>query len=95
MCGVLESQGEVMHTPGPWRFEQSKGGRWYVYGACQKQPFKPNVYVPKNGGSQEAFANARLIAAAPEMYAALRAIQALLPEDVSLKIDILLSKVKE
>jgi len=80
------------HTLGPWRFEQSKGGRWYIYATGSDQPIKPNVYVPKNGGAKESFANARLMATAPELLNALRAVQALLPEDVQLKVDALIER---
>lgn len=63
------------HTPGPWRFEPSSGGRWYVYPLGETQPLVPNIYVPKAKlKNARMMANARLLAAAPELLAALKAI---------------------
>lgn len=54
----------MKHTAGPWIIEQSEiGGGWWV-----KQPGIAGFSVALIG-HKEAEANARLIAAAPEMYA--------------------------
>ena len=60
---------KVKHTPGPWETEcQGKRGLeyWHV--------FKGDLYISDAGGKtlEEMEANARLIAAAPEMAEALR-----------------------
>lgn len=68
------SAGEKRHTPGPWRFEESKGGAWFVYGETgDTQPIKPKIRVPKRG-TKLMIANAHLIAAAPELLEALEAM---------------------
>lgn len=66
------------HTPGPWKLCQSECSRHdgdrYVYG---QGPLK-GVICSMNGGPNDdstVLANARLIAAAPEMYQALIAIR--------------------
>lgn len=62
------------HTPGPWRFAQSKGGAWFVYPATEEaHPITPNIKISKRA-TREAIATARLISKAPEMLAALRYI---------------------
>lgn len=59
-------QGEVMsHTPGPWEADDNEGfSIWRVYGGSKS-------IAEVIGDSAEADANARLIAAAPEMFEAL------------------------
>ena len=60
----------MSHTPGPWQYD---GG--YIYGKDKIRPVCETLYY---GGEHhaESVANSRLIAAAPEMYAALKAIAA-------------------
>lgn len=59
------------HTKGPWEIE-TKGSRHFIDGADQLTV----AYVDRAGvrDRQEIEANARLIAAAPELLAALKAI---------------------
>ncbi len=54
-----------------WYLGESKSGRMYVYEKGSDQPFKPNVYLPKNH-TKEMLARAQLIAAAPELYSMLK-----------------------
>ena len=63
----------MTHTPGPWSISQSRGlysgearNLYTVSGACGTICTTPNPSVADNA------ANARLIAAAPELLAALR-----------------------
>lgn len=84
----------TQHTPGPWRFEESKGGAWFIYGETgDGAPIKPHVKVPKRG-TRLMRANARLMALAPQMYNALQAVKPMLPEDVQLKVDLLLDRAR-
>ena len=79
------------HTPGPWRVladEQIMGrpisGRWAVEedGAyiCLDPEWDDECYA-------ESFANARLIAAAPELLAALEQIKCLAPPGTMFRVD--------
>ncbi len=63
----------MSYTPGPWRLSESKGGQWFVYGADSESPFRPFVKLAKRHTKLEQ-ANARLIAAAPELLGALEEI---------------------
>ena len=63
------------HTPGPWRYERGNGspttGEHMIAGA------KPGYLAEvRDCGSGDVGANARLIAAAPELLAALRSARA-------------------
>ena len=66
------------HTPGPWRVAMYLGGAWTVTSSPLSEPrggeIVEVVYGP-NGGTSKA--NARLIAAAPELLEALRGMLAL------------------
>lgn len=71
------------HTPGPWSmsayipYEGHASARYYIYGHCGDSR-SPTVAHIKNSTKQPMEANARLIAAAPELLDALRrAAQAL------------------
>jgi len=69
---------ETKHTPGPWEyFEQKEWGRDSMYG-CVRAPQSAGGFVIVNGcapgGTEEQKANARLIAAAPNLLAALKQI---------------------
>lgn len=69
---------EMKHTPGPWKFDPA----YATYGRYSRG--EPAVIETPRGdiiidqgvgrGHDEAKANARLIAAAPELYEALKAI---------------------
>lgn len=66
---------KLEHTPGPWTLEESKGGAFFIYPpGCDaeghQQPLRPRIRIPKRG-TKQMFANARLIAAAPEVLEAL------------------------
>lgn len=58
-----------MHTPGPWELynEDLRGGSYWVVAIPGPDFETIDLHVEENGE-----ANARLISAAPEMYAALR-----------------------
>ena len=58
------------HTPGPW---QAKGQNIYPEGPTELSRLLATVFLPTLGGNvDERNANARLIAAAPDMLAALK-----------------------
>lgn len=71
---------ETQHTPGPWladfHNEQRNGGRFvtYVRGGNQLVPIAAVPTGVEGYGREERRANARLIAAAPELLAALQAL---------------------
>lgn len=59
------------HTPGPWRYELRQG----MYPAVEIGGKWQRIYVPPPlHGVKECEANARLLAAAPELLAACKAI---------------------
>lgn len=60
------------HTPGPWTFRRARSGehRWWIEGPGGDE--KPWYIAETAGRGQENEANARLIAAAPELLAALQ-----------------------
>lgn len=71
------------HTPGPWTVVERfgfagsvKGGvvREYTNGTAQDQLFMVCCVQDDNGGHEATNANARLIAAAPDLLAALRVL---------------------
>jgi len=73
------------HTPGPWRvLGTTANGAWIKVGTNDLAPFliaNVNVWpVVENDGD----ANARLIAAAPNLLEALRPFAALIPQVASL-----------
>jgi hypothetical protein len=71
----------VQHTPGPWLCQHEQGGLSKIMAPAGRVAFTielPLVNAPKDGraiGLEEAQANACLIAAAPEMLEALKALQ--------------------
>jgi hypothetical protein len=66
------------HTPGPWRYGESTGGQWFIYGQGSN-PIPPGVCVTKGKlHDGEIEANVRLMAKAPEMLAVLEEISRLL-----------------
>lgn len=61
------------HTPGPWRvFISTSGSQIIGIGELDGQGIADCGFGVWRGGSAEAFANARLIAAAPDLLAELR-----------------------
>ena len=59
------------HTPGPWSYDDTGA----IFGLEGKPIMTCGEYAIKFGaGTEEAFANARLIAAAPDLLEALRKI---------------------
>lgn len=75
---------EMKHTPGPWKlFIDDTGGQWSGWPLCIDAENDDDKTVVRTGGQwpyewdaamsqREAVANARLIAAAPELLEALR-----------------------
>lgn len=64
---------ETPWTPGPWKYDPMPGYQYVVEIDRKEQILLVAAAVPP-GREQEIQANARLAAAAPEMYAALEAI---------------------
>lgn len=56
----------AQHTPGPWQVEARKGETW----VCRSD----SAVLARLGAAKEIRANARLIAAAPELLEAVRAL---------------------
>ena len=65
----------VQHTPGPWHIGMKPGPMVYGPSGEQAADLRCGAMLP----SDEARANLRLIAAAPELLAALEAIEAWVP----------------
>jgi len=68
---MLQDRDTNQHTPGPWRWNVDPSGHF----AYQHETGKIIASVQGKSTNGAAAANARLIAAAPELLAALRAIQ--------------------
>lgn len=65
----------IKHTPGPWTVEHH-GGPWHIFGANDERVGTYSTSAPASTAEQwdVSQANARLIAAAPELLAALESI---------------------
>lgn len=62
------------HSPGPWMVEPINGGQTYQITSAESRHFAVIAETPVDGtGADEA--NARLIAAAPELLAALEVVR--------------------
>ena len=69
----------MSHTPGPWTFGHDNGCYW-VRGPANLGPQSLVVELPSNGWSDPcAEADARIIAAAPDLLTALRTLTAAAP----------------
>ena len=66
---------QAKHTPGPWEFEPSTpedGVRCvFIFGAKCKDGYRPEIGAVYGPQDAKAFADARLIAAAPDLLDAL------------------------
>lgn len=71
------------HTPGPWQIEDCTPGE--STGLRFEVSTKDSVIARTTDGWKEAHANARLIAAAPEMFEVLREIEMLMPHSKAVK----------
>jgi hypothetical protein len=75
---------ETKHTPGPWRAEESahqqEFSHWIGTTSLKVMPRQSTIAAVLNAGSEESAANARLIAAAPELLAGCRALLAIYDE---------------
>lgn len=68
---------EAKHTPGPWRVFIAKGGHAIIgIGELTGEGVADCGFGVWRGGSEEAMANARLIAAAPELLEAAQTVLA-------------------
>ena len=80
----------IKHTPGPWAIENGR----CIYGRGNFiKPFVASVEDDHNDA--ETAANARLIAAAPDMYHALQDLIAYLGVDVDNGLDELLTNARD
>lgn len=65
----------LKHTPGPWFVEETPAaGIRVVHGDQDSEGFRDDVIIRGTISDKQALANARLIAAAPEMLDALKHI---------------------
>ena len=67
---------KTQHTPGPWHSQRPHGSDIPVWGVDEKSRGCVALVNMSAERATEAAANARLIAAAPEMYEALKALHA-------------------
>ena len=65
---------KTQHTPGPWHSQRPHGSDIPVWGVDEKSRGCVALVNMSAERATEAAANARLIAAAPEMYEALKAL---------------------
>ena len=70
------SQGNLLseHTKGPWRYAESRSGKWRVYSGDCEVVRALSTHGTRKLPQGERAANARLIAAAPEMLSVLREV---------------------
>ena len=71
----MKTSSEAKHTPGPWvhvRFGGIVGGPFYKYANGEAQSQVASATVGEGISPEEREANARLIAAAPDLLEALR-----------------------
>lgn len=69
----MTTETKVQHTPGPWKLSQQNGLCLFI--VADNEAIAEVFRVESSGGFDATlFANARLIAAAPDMAKALRAI---------------------
>ena len=68
---VAENQKQSKHTPGPWEYFEQRHWRGEKMYGCVRGGGMVIVNGCAPGGTEEDNANARLIAAAPELLAAL------------------------
>lgn len=73
--------GMVEHTPGPWRIERKDGGMFNVVAGHDYFTRTFVAFMGANPEEGDTEANARLIAAAPELLEALEAMVATSPID--------------
>ncbi|RWO37267.1 MAG: hypothetical protein EOS11_28690 [Mesorhizobium sp.] len=72
---------DAKHTPGPWIYYAdlpSTEPNWHIVTTANKMRVLANVHIRPGNAMDEA--NARLIAAAPEMLAALKGVKAHMPD---------------
>ena len=67
------------HTPGPWNAEPMIRDHGFPYTPVMATTLIACVYSTAFGDDEQSLANAALIAAAPEMYEALRDLLAVKP----------------
>lgn len=75
------------HTPGPWKIAPWPKARGYVISVCKGLPQKPVAQAHGQQDPAEREANARLIAAAPDLLAALEHVTELLVDTWSDAMD--------
>ena len=69
----IDTAGAPQHTPGPWQFYAdlpSAEPNWHIVTNANRMRVLANVHIEP--GNEMDLANARLIAAAPDLLAALR-----------------------
>ena len=67
------------HTPGPWNAEPMIRDHGFPYTPVMATTLIARVYSTAFGDDEQSLANATLIAAAPDMYEALRELIAVKP----------------
>lgn len=82
------------HTPGPWHTDEGNFGTIGIMGADQKYLANIRVIGPKKQQG-ERYANARLIAAAPEMYEMLKDLAQTVNAGTKNRINALIAKIEQ
>ena len=84
------------HTPGPWDFVTLSidGSAYTVFAVDDNAPSKKICFFENPSDLGEQIANARLIAAAPEMYLLLRTLRNCMKGEASEMIDEVLAKAE-
>ena len=68
----------IMHTPGPWVFDEEVNGAYRIWGASPRGVVCSRARWPRR--AKESHANGKLIAAAPKMYDLLKKLEANIPK---------------
>jgi len=82
MTGAEPKTQDIAYTPGPWKYDEHslRGGMYVSSQSCAVDVALVHGGTPGGALINERVANARLIAAAPEL---LEALEALMPENWS------------
>lgn len=90
---------QAQHTPGPWKASWThrinNGRRTGTHVVMREGSVNEHYWIPQFEGGEEDEANARLIAAAPELLEALKKINSLLDDEFQSKDELVPPSIVE